>query len=542
MNGHSRGTSTLLIGVDGANDSILSSLLEAGVLPNFESIFEAGASGPLESQIPPWTPSAWPSMYTGMNPGKHGIFDFLDFDGYDWSVVNATHLRERPIWQHLDHYGLSSVVVNVPVTHPPEPFEGALVPGYTAPENPTCYPEGLLEDLRYRIGEYRIYPDDDGEETSIEEYVDLVGMRGRAFRYLADQFVPEFGFVQFQVTDTVFHDRPGDMEAVREIYQAVDEEIGAILDVYEPDTVIVASDHGLGEYEGYSFRINEYLREEGYVEGKRGGTGMPTWSTVRDTQFKAGNDRTRPKQGVLSRSVALLAKVGLTSQRIARILGAVGLDEVVRRRVPTSVISAGTEQVDFPASRAYARSHIECGVRINLEGREPDGVVPREEYDQVRDELISILSTVETPDGEPVFEEVVPREEYFDGPAASEAVDVVTVPAEFDHFLSTDLAEDVFDDPEEPWNHKRDGLVALAGDAVDSDIALDRSHLFDVAPTVLATFDIPADERMDGSTLPAVESSGERPYPTVGRRERESTNDREVERRLSDLGYLDRDL
>jgi hypothetical protein len=46
---------------------------------------------------------------------------------------------------------------------------------------------------------------------------------------------------------------------------------------------------------------------------------------------------------------------------------------------------------------------------------------------------------------------------------------------------------------------------------------------------------------MDGTTLPNVESSGERPYPSVGQRARRPTNDPEVERHLSNLGYLDRD-
>jgi predicted AlkP superfamily phosphohydrolase/phosphomutase len=56
-----------------------------------------GASGSLRPGIPPWTPSAWPSLYTGTNPGKHGLFDFLAFDGYEWDVVDATHLRERAV-------------------------------------------------------------------------------------------------------------------------------------------------------------------------------------------------------------------------------------------------------------------------------------------------------------------------------------------------------------------------------------------------------------------------------------------------------------
>lgn len=231
----------------------------------------------------------------------------------------------------------------------------------------------------------------------------------------------------------------------------------------------------------------------------------------------------------------------MTSQRLARVLEAVGLADFVRRRVPSSVISAGTEQVDFAASRAYMRSRIECGVRVNLEGREPDGVVAPGEYEAVREELIDVLSSARTPDGDRVFEDVAPREAYFDGPAADEAVDVVTVPAGFDHFLDAGLSNAVFDEPAEPWNHRRYGYIAASGSAVESTAPIDGAHIYDVAPTVLATFGVPADGRMDGASLPVVESSGERPYPREGRRRTRATDDPEVERHLSRLGYLDGD-
>ncbi|ELY54810.1 alkaline phosphatase family protein, partial [Natronococcus jeotgali] len=150
------GLRLLVIGLDAGCRPILEPLFEAGVTPTLRGLFEAGTSGPLESQIPPWTASAWPSLYTGKNPGKHGVFDFLSFDGYDWTVVNATHVRERPVWELLSDHGRSSVVVNLPVTHPAREFDGALIPGMTAPEEPDCHPEGILEDVEKACGEYRI--------------------------------------------------------------------------------------------------------------------------------------------------------------------------------------------------------------------------------------------------------------------------------------------------------------------------------------------------------------------------------------------------
>ncbi|NHN59138.1 MULTISPECIES: alkaline phosphatase family protein [Halorussus] len=534
---------TLLVGLDAGCRSVLEPLFESGAVPNLESLFETGAAGPLESQVPPWTPSAWPSLYTGVNPGKHGVFGFLAFDGYDWDVVNASRVRERTLWELLDERGKSSVVVNAPVTHPPREFDGAVVPGYTAPEDPDCHPDGLLDDVRDEIGDYRVYAprDADGAEK-VEWYERLVAMRGEAFRYLADRFDPAFGFVQFQQTDTVFHEFPGDDAKVRTVYEAVDRQVGEILDRCDPDTVVVASDHGMGEYAGHEFRPNELLRERGLVETTTEGEGMPTWSTIADNQLQDGetgkaeadDDRTP-----LERAVAGLASVGVTSQRIRAALDAVGLAEFVAERVPTDVARAGSEQVDFPASRAYMRDRIELGVRVNLKGREPDGVVPESRYDRLCEDLVDLLSGAETPDGEPVFERVARREEVFSGPYVEEAPDVITIPREYDEFLSTRVGDGRFAPPSEPYNHKRDGIVAVSGAGVDPTADLSDAHLFDVAPTVLATMGVPAADRMDGSVLPAVGAVGTESYPAFDAGGEVATDDDDVEARLADLGYLE---
>jgi len=534
---------TLLVGVDAGCRSVLEPLFEAGAVPHLESIFESGAAGPLESQIPPWTPSAWPSLYTGVSPGKHGVFGFLTFDGYDWDVVNSTHVREHTLWERLDDHDKSSVVVNAPVTHPPRATDGAVVPGYTAPEDPDCHPEGLLDEIRDEIGEYRVYAprDADGREK-VEWYERLVEMRGEAFRYLADRFDPEFGFVQFQQTDTVFHEFPGDHGKVRAVYEAVDRQVGTILEECDPDTVLVASDHGMGEYGGHEFRPNEFLRQRGLVETTTEGEGMPTWSTIADNQLQDGEEgRTEADDDpdLLERGMAGLASVGLTSQRIHAALDAVGLADFVAERVPTEVARVASEQVDFASSQAYMRDRIELGVRVNLEGREPDGIVPESQYDRLCDDLVEMLSEVETPDGKPVFERVARRDDIFSGPYVEEAPDVITVPREYDEFISTRVGDGQFGPPSEPYNHKRDGIVAMSGAGVDAAADLSDADLFDVAPTILATMGLPAGDRMDGEVLPAVESVGTERYPAFDAGEQERTDDDEVEARLADLGYLE---
>ena len=70
----------LILGVDGMDPRLLKDLMGAGRMPNFARIAEAGTFIPLETAAPPQSPVAWSNFITGMNPGGHGIFDFIHRD------------------------------------------------------------------------------------------------------------------------------------------------------------------------------------------------------------------------------------------------------------------------------------------------------------------------------------------------------------------------------------------------------------------------------------------------------------------------------
>jgi predicted AlkP superfamily phosphohydrolase/phosphomutase len=538
------GMNTLLIGIDAGSLSVFDSLDETSEIPTIHRLCADGVSAPLESQIPPWTPSAWPSIYTGVNPGKHGAFGFVGYDGYDWHVTSSDDVNEHTVWSLLDRHGYSSVVVNAPITHPPEEFNGALLPGFIGPESPNCHPEGLLDDVRAEIGDYRIYPsysrgdDTIPDDEKMEEYKRLIRMRGDAFRYLAREYEPDFGFVQFQKTDTVFHEFFGDEEKVRTVYKTTDEQIAAILDEFDPEHVFIASDHGMGEYDGYEFRVNEFLKDEGYLETTTSGKGMPSWTPMR-RKLREGEESDTWEPTFTERAAAVVAdRFGITARDVGATLERLGLAETVKKFAPGGVARTANEQVDFEASQAYVRARTELGVRINLDGRDPEGVVSQDEYEALREELIRELEAVETPDGDPIFETVAPRERYFHGDYADDAVDIVTVPNEFNQAISEQVGEEYFG-PAEPWNHKLDGVFAAIGDGVDDCVDLHRAHLFDVAPTIMASFGLPYSDRMDGSVIPVVDDVGSTEYPPYHDDDGERSDaGEEVTDRLADLGYM----
>ena len=67
---------TVIIGLDGATYRVLQPLIDAGVMPTIERFMRDGAWGNLMTTHPLVTCPAWPSMFTGVNPGQHGVFSF----------------------------------------------------------------------------------------------------------------------------------------------------------------------------------------------------------------------------------------------------------------------------------------------------------------------------------------------------------------------------------------------------------------------------------------------------------------------------------
>ena len=66
----------LCLGLDGADHRLVASLIDQGRLPTLAGIARRGAFGPLRSTLPAFTPTAWSSLVTGLNPGRHGVFGF----------------------------------------------------------------------------------------------------------------------------------------------------------------------------------------------------------------------------------------------------------------------------------------------------------------------------------------------------------------------------------------------------------------------------------------------------------------------------------
>jgi tetratricopeptide (TPR) repeat protein len=119
----------LVVGWDGAQWSILRSLLEQGRLPHLQSLLNLGACRELLCPRPMVASSVWTSLATGKRPHEHGILheNSPSPDGTRLQPVTRRARQCPAIWNVLNHAGLRTHVVGWPVTHPAEPLDGVCV-------------------------------------------------------------------------------------------------------------------------------------------------------------------------------------------------------------------------------------------------------------------------------------------------------------------------------------------------------------------------------------------------------------------------------
>jgi len=149
-----------VIGLDGATFRLILPWVKQGKLPTLKKMMDQGVWGNLQSTIHPLSPQAWASFMTGKNPGKHGIFEFVEHkaNSYDLRYVNGGFVQGKKIWKLLSDAGKKVCVINVPFTYPPEKVNGNLIAGLDAPGlcSDFCYPPELLTEIIHKFGDYQL--------------------------------------------------------------------------------------------------------------------------------------------------------------------------------------------------------------------------------------------------------------------------------------------------------------------------------------------------------------------------------------------------
>lgn len=557
----------LVIGLDGATFRVLRPMAEAGELPNLERLMRAGAHGVLRSTIQPSSEQAWPAFFTGVQNGKHGIFGFVQRvpGTYETQYVNARLQRAPTLWRILSERGRRVLVVNVPITYPPEEVNGVLISGLMTPSERSrfTHPPHIYEELRRAVGGYTINVDietgqlkDAGEEALLNAVEDMVHLRTKAVTYLAQQYGWDFLCVVYGAADRVSHkfwrymddDCPtaraeGKAGVIPRVYRMLDEAVGELLDALAgPNTlVLILSDHGFSPLKK-AFFLNQWLAEQGYLVSKPRAEDLGTRAR---SLVNAG----------LRRAVHWLDRPWMAAAKRA----AFAMWPALKGKLHSSMAYAG---VDWSRTRAYAVGTM-GNIYLNVRGREPQGIVEMGAgYEALRDEIIAGLKSLRDPEsGAPIFLDVYRREEIYHGPYLEEAPDIVGLLDPTYHVAAVDwrpadggviesLGDKLLFVGDLSGQHDLDGILLAQGPHVRTGERIEGARIIDLAPTILAAMGEPVPAHMDGRVLdqlfdtpPAVHIDEENPTtpspPAPGDAGYSEDEEEEIASRLRGLGYIE---
>lgn len=455
----------LVLGLDCAEPSLVFQQYRAE-MPNLRGLMERGVWGNLNSVTPPITVPAWACSMTSQDPGQLGIYGFRNRADYSYekmTIANARSIRAAAVWDYLEREGKTSVLVGVPPSYPPMPLQNGVVVGcFLSPNTQSkyTYPESVREEIAQVAPNYTV----DVENFRTEDKAWLLGkiyetteerykvirhfMKTRDWDFLMSV---EIGVDRLHHGFWKYHDplhpkhAPGNpfLHSIHDYYVWLDGEIGKTLELIDDDTaVIVMSDHGAKRMEG-GICVNEWLVNAGYL----------------------------------------------------------ALDEK-----PAGVVPLSKAKINWGKTKAWGEGGYYSRIFLNVQGREPNGILPSAQYEAARDELIARLSAIPGPGGKPLGTRVYKPQTLY-RQANNIAPDLIVVWGDLAWRGVGSLGLDALytfenDTGPDDANHAQMGMFIYA-DPRDNlgGRELAGLDIVDIAPTVLAEFGLPVPSNMIGKVI-----------------------------------------
>jgi predicted AlkP superfamily phosphohydrolase/phosphomutase len=466
----------LVVGLDCAAPEVL---LGGDPLPTFRRLMDRGCYGRLESVIPPITVPAWMCLCTSQDPGSLGVYGFRNRADHSYgklAIVTSRSIRQPAIWDHLAREGKKANVIGVPPGFPPRQVNGVSVGCFLTPDTRSTvftHPASASKEITTLVGEYPV--DVKGFRTDDKAWLkdEIYAVSRKQFEvvrhYLQHSEWDYFQFVEIGL-DRMHHGfwkhhdpthrlhDPGSpyLEAVRDYYRYLDEQVGRLLELVTEDTAVaVVSDHGAQRLDG-GFCVNEWLVQQGLL---------------------VLNDR---------------PKVPTPFERL---------------------------DVNWDRTQVWSEGGYYARVFFNVRGREPRGTIDASEYERFRDDVKAMFEATTDEQGRTLGTLAFRPQEIYRA-VRNVAPDLIvhfgglywrsigSVGHGRVHVQENDSGPD-------DCNHAQFGSLILAEPASRLRGEITGAHLLDVAPTLLelAGYDLPPS--MAGRSLltagPSLEGRAERP-------------------------------
>ena len=504
-----------MIGMDAADPRLVDRWIADGSLANLAELKRTGSHGRLETSARYLAGSPWPTFYTGRPPSHHGIYADFQWrhETMAYARPRADWLEARPFWRSLGA-DRPVFVYDVPMILTCEPFPGTEISGWASHDKlgPTAsHPPELLDEVRREFGEWSVSPEPYGPSRIGEllalrqELLENTTRSCRLIRRMLDR--PwELAIVVFGALHRGGH-RLWDRSSVRgpvstaegalfdgalhDLYVECDRAIGELAASVPDALVIVFSLHGMGPN---TSRVDLF-------DGMLHAILHPGEST--------------PRSPGLVRRLGELLPLDARRFLTARVPGR------MQNRLMSLWAAGGT---DWTRTEAFPlRADLQGYVRVNLEGRERDGVVPPgQPYAELCDRIAEgLLSFCDGTTGDPVVESVQRVDRIFaGGPALDRLPDLVAhwpgtpggthESVESSRFGIVRRTTPGRIPNGRSGNHRPEGFFIASGASVPGMTGLElRADILDLAPTVLSLLEEPIPAEFDG--IPIRELAGPAP-------------------------------
>jgi predicted AlkP superfamily phosphohydrolase/phosphomutase len=261
-----------IIGLDGTPYSLLKELIENGELKNFKKIFEEGDFKQMDSIYPTVSQVAWATIFTGVNPGRHGIYGFTHLKNFSYEIFipNYKDIKAKTIYEYFND--LKIVSINVPITYPVFKINGILIGGFLAPDlKKIAYPENIVNFLMKN--KYIIDVDPWlARKGKKKEFLDKIYEATEKRFLVMEEFLKEkaeINILHIMETDRLFHFFMKDKKTILDYFKFLDKKIFDFYKKIEKNfEIIILSDHGFCEIEK-EVNIQRILIEKNFLRFER---------------------------------------------------------------------------------------------------------------------------------------------------------------------------------------------------------------------------------------------------------------------------------
>lgn len=515
----------LFIGLDAADRELVEQWCDEGCLKNIAALRAGGTWASMRTTADVLHVSAWPCVFTGAPPDQHGLYH-----AYVMQPGQQTPVRPRPedcpvpfLWKVLDELGIRCIVMDAFLTCPLDKFGGVQIVdwgSWTHFSTPTIAPESVKRSIQQHFGDY---PAEDHGKVGMTPPPDPDGFRQRLLsavkkktevvRWLManeewDLLLVVFGechpaghyFWHYQDVAYVAHPERCEealRTALRDVYIALDEAIGELCAEAGGDTtVFVVSGDGMGPNYSGSHILGDLLTRMRLMNEPVGGE-----PRAPAEQAASG----AAPRGLLSRLRGMVPK---------EFRAAVSKNLLPRWVNEKLSLHWKTADINWARTRAFLIDNANEGyVRINLKGREPQGIVePGREYERLCTTLVDTARSLSNPaNGRQAACAVHKTDELYAGPCRPSMPDVIinwepeaqvtTALATLDYGVAGATQPGFAVSPYYSGNHRPNAFMVAVGPAIRSGAVLEEASVLDLAPTILAHFGVPPAGHMQGKVL-----------------------------------------